>query len=403
MNESMNDAKLRELIDREVQEGESVLWSGRPKPVWFTKFNWAILQFGILWTAFTVFWLTVKISKAPDSFGWAGAGLLLIGMGLLSSPYWNRRRLARTAYVITNRRAIIVERKRGGAKVKSVLRERLGNSFRREYPDGISDVIVDREIEDTSDGKFVQEITFMRIGDGRAIEKLLNAVAVGDVENTLSEKVKKRSANVNTRLDSYIPPNLQRMIFAEVETDEAIVWSQMPQPIFFTRSVRMWYWIGIPIVLCAMIGATWFSHALGLFRDEANYSSLVFLELIFVALLLMILSKPIEAHRDARRIAYVITDRRAISFEVKGSVTIRSYNGDKLARRYSHRHGDGTSDIILNVPAWRDQQAEPFEPELGLFRIQDADRVETLLNDLAMRDRKTIQLVDTGLCEFYDG
>lgn len=128
-------SELVSALDAELRPGERVVWAGRPK-VWRAAIGNAIIPclFGIPFLGFAIFWTSMAIwigsaagRQGPD--GGAGAGgadtantpawfywgfplfgipFILIGAGLVSSPYWAARRFRRTVYAVTDRRAVVL-------------------------------------------------------------------------------------------------------------------------------------------------------------------------------------------------------------------------------------------------------------------------------------------------------
>lgn len=113
---------LQSELERELAPGERVVWSGQPLPGRYNRGSWALVLFGIPWTGFAVFWTTMAFvgtqsMKGDDpmsnGFRWFfplfGVPFILIGLGMLSSPWWGRRKAAGVLYAITDRRALIFE------------------------------------------------------------------------------------------------------------------------------------------------------------------------------------------------------------------------------------------------------------------------------------------------------
>lgn len=120
---------LRRQVEEELEPGETVRWLGQPEPQGFV---WAALfpfLFAIPWTLFSLVWMMAAAGVLPgfagpapvpgaiqmDRLGFASFGIpfVLIGIGMLTSPWWIRRSLRRraenSAYVITDRRAIVFD------------------------------------------------------------------------------------------------------------------------------------------------------------------------------------------------------------------------------------------------------------------------------------------------------
>ena len=104
---------LRDKVDRELENGERIEWIGMPKRVFFTPASSAAFLFGLVWTAFALFWVAgaagFKIPQFNRGFDWFplfGIPMFLIGFGLLSVPIWAYKSACKSVYVITDRRAI---------------------------------------------------------------------------------------------------------------------------------------------------------------------------------------------------------------------------------------------------------------------------------------------------------
>src|SRR5579875_316473 len=118
------DARVRS----ELEPGEQLLWVGQPRPSRFVYQTLPIVFFGIPWTAFALLWTGMAIWGLWGNAGAApmqaqgmmggvfsvcfplwGLPFILIGLGMLSSPFWAIRRAKRTCYALTDRRAIHIE------------------------------------------------------------------------------------------------------------------------------------------------------------------------------------------------------------------------------------------------------------------------------------------------------
>lgn len=55
--EAMIPRELSALVERELDPGERVVWTGLPLPGRFARRAWGMVIFGIPWTAFALFWI----------------------------------------------------------------------------------------------------------------------------------------------------------------------------------------------------------------------------------------------------------------------------------------------------------------------------------------------------------
>jgi hypothetical protein len=171
--------ETRFVVERELASGERILWLAKPNPRRFMLLALPILLFAIPWTAFSIFWMWSASgfgkpgSGAGIAFTLFGVPFVLIGLGMFSIPFWLAGRARRTAYVVTDRRAILFE---GGwsLKVQSFQHATATNLYRRERRDGSGDIIFRRDAWRDSDGdRRANEIGFFAIPNVRDVELLL--------------------------------------------------------------------------------------------------------------------------------------------------------------------------------------------------------------------------------------
>jgi hypothetical protein len=167
------------LVDAELRNGERIAWTGQPIPSRFARRSIGIVLFGIPWTAFALFWIAGASGfKMPDFshgsgiFPLFGLPFVLIGFGMLSSPYWMLRKARRTAYVITDQRAIVLA---GGAFGSTTIRsfdpDRLNDIRRVQKPDGTGDLIFERTWASDGDaGRQSTDHGFLAIAGVRDVE-----------------------------------------------------------------------------------------------------------------------------------------------------------------------------------------------------------------------------------------
>ena len=178
--------ELQRLIDSELQRDERVTWSAQPLPGRLARKAWPIVLFGLPWTAFAVFWVAMAAHgiRATGSSGLFslvfplfGVPFVLVGLGMLTSPFWLRRQAGRTAYVLTNQRAIILSRGWfGKISVRSFAPEGLCDLHRNQYADGSGDVIFTQDIRRNNNGNSQIPVGFLGVDDVKSVEEQIRAL-----------------------------------------------------------------------------------------------------------------------------------------------------------------------------------------------------------------------------------
>jgi len=173
---------LQDDVERQLDQGERIRWMEQPIPRFFTAGSTGTFIFGIPWTAFAVFWICGASGfKRPDFskggfslFPLFGVPFVLIGIAMLLSPLWARRKGLKTVYVITDRRAITFD---GGwtTTIRSYTPEQLKDMYRKEKKDGSGDVVIGQAAGMVSRGGQAQmmDIGFLRVRDVRKTEQML--------------------------------------------------------------------------------------------------------------------------------------------------------------------------------------------------------------------------------------
>jgi len=180
--------QLRSLVEAELQSGERITWMEQPIPGRMARMTLPIVLFGIPWTGFALFWTgaaawgTSKIQSGRglfSGFPLFGLPFILIGFGMLSSPYWARRRARRSAYVLTDRRAILFTAGwRGSVTVRTFMPERLTDLRRKQHTDGSGDLVFAQDIRRDSDGdRHSTDVGFLAIREVKSVEELVRTLA----------------------------------------------------------------------------------------------------------------------------------------------------------------------------------------------------------------------------------
>ncbi len=182
MDKSNLSPKLRSLVDAEVQSGERIIWLDQPIPKRMARTTTPIVVFGIPWTAFAIFWIAgasgfklPDFSHATGLFPLFGLPFVLIGFGMLSSPFWARRAARRSIYVLTDRRAIVIQGSwRDQVRVRSFERHGLTDLQRKQNADGSGDLIFCRDVRRDSDGdRQSKDVGFLAILDVKKVEEMV--------------------------------------------------------------------------------------------------------------------------------------------------------------------------------------------------------------------------------------
>lgn len=186
------DARVRSELDSD----EQLLWVGQPRPSRFARSAIPLVVFGIPWTAFAVFWVAGASGILFGGFGGpvngpAGLGaffgcfplfgvpFVLIGLWMLSSPYWLRRKAERTYYALTDRRAILWEAGWfGSVDVRSYRPAQLAKLRRTEHADGSGDLVFEETVtigrnSDRQMTTSTQRHGFLAIDHVHQVEELL--------------------------------------------------------------------------------------------------------------------------------------------------------------------------------------------------------------------------------------
>lgn len=189
--ERTGPSEVQAAIDREVSPGEPVIWAGQPEAWSLVRPLAPMSLMGALGFALTVFLLAFSGGTAPWPLVWlVGALFLVVTAGLVLSPLLMRLEERQTAYILTDRRAIVCEgRVVGSSGARSYWSRGLRIVECRQRRGGRGDVVFER-YEREAPGEFGKEISrfgFLGVGDVREVERLvreslIDPLAVGQGE-----------------------------------------------------------------------------------------------------------------------------------------------------------------------------------------------------------------------------
>ena len=170
--------RLRQAIASELESGEHIEWVGKPTPAFLTRKSVSGSALGIIWAAFSVLVIVGLFKKNTDFRLQLFMGfMVLAGVGMLSSPLLSYRRFSRTAYVITDQRAIVIQCGRGN-RVSAFPGGKLGDIFRRERRDGSGDIVALQSTAFGPDGRSrAADLLLSRIQGVREVERKLHRLA----------------------------------------------------------------------------------------------------------------------------------------------------------------------------------------------------------------------------------
>ena len=130
---------LRELVDAELNDGETIRWIDQPIPYYFSAGSSIAFGFGIYITIFPIGLLCEAVFDPPsDNILYALIGILmLMGLPFLLVPLWTRQKTKRTVYAVTNYRAIIVQGGFSVFNVTSYYPPDISHLFRKQKANGV--------------------------------------------------------------------------------------------------------------------------------------------------------------------------------------------------------------------------------------------------------------------------
>jgi hypothetical protein len=97
-----------------------------------------------------------------------------------------------------------------------------------------------------------------------------------------------------------------------------------------------------------------------------------------------ILSTPLRARQKAVRTIYAVTDRRALTLVLDGSVQVRSFFLDRMEGFEKDERPDGSGDLILRHDIIEDSEGKDRRAA-GFFGIHDVREPEAILRKLRSR------------------
>lgn len=180
-----------------------------------------------------------------------------------------------------------------------------------------------------------------------------------------------------------ISRELEDMVKRELAAGERVLWMQQPIPRYFTTASTSAFLFAIPWTAFAIF---WICGASGFKLPDFSKGGFSYFPLFgipFVLIGIGMLSTPLLAHRRAGKTVYVITDRRAITFDAGWTTTIRSYPPERLQQIHRKEKRDGTGDVVLGQRLVAAGEGGQQAQDVGFLNIRDPRTVEQMLRKLA--------------------
>lgn len=178
-----------QLVSAEF-DGERILWAGRPDAFKSFLMLTPVWLFAVPWTVFAVGWEYIALSayfsegkQALDGAGKVmgvvfpifGLPFVLIGLGMMSGPFWGWWKTRRTVFVLTDQRLATVVARRG-LNVTSVDILQVSSVHRIEKANGSGTLHLHLGSYRDSDGDLVEKkVTIPGVPDVRELERLVIA------------------------------------------------------------------------------------------------------------------------------------------------------------------------------------------------------------------------------------
>jgi hypothetical protein len=143
---------LQSVIDQELEQSEVLRWSSQPSVSQAFKKALPAVFGGTVWLAFSIVAAVAIYAKSregedvPVMVMVIMGFFILIGLLLLTSPFWAVKTAKNTVYAITNQRAIIAVKKGSVIDIQSFREDKLRDINKRIRSDGSGDLIFERQV-----------------------------------------------------------------------------------------------------------------------------------------------------------------------------------------------------------------------------------------------------------------
>jgi hypothetical protein len=185
----------------------------------------------------------------------------------------------------------------------------------------------------------------------------------------------------NQRADlTPVPPELRRVVHDELGPDEQLRW--VGQPDAGTHAMR-----SIPVMLIGIVfaGMSLFIMSQASAMGTGGPSLFPLFGCVFVLIGLGVATAPFWMAWTAGRTVYMVTSRRAVIFQQRMGLHVKSYDADDFTDYERIERGDGRGDIIFRHHIWHDNKGQRQSNQEGFIGIENVRHVDDLLQDLMAR------------------
>lgn len=172
---------LHAVVTEEIEPGEQIVWIDRPVPLISARGTIPSVLIAIPWTAMGVYLIAAAKgvgmrpfpARAGETVGLLGMMTVLMGLAMLSMPFWSMAKARGIVYVITNRRAIIIQ-KIWSTQIRSITPRHVKQFFRTQHSDGSGSIrFTHRTRPDSIIASPQMLVGFRGIRDVKDVERLL--------------------------------------------------------------------------------------------------------------------------------------------------------------------------------------------------------------------------------------
>ncbi|MGB7325088.1 MAG: hypothetical protein WBD31_09465 [Rubripirellula sp.] len=185
-----------------------------------------------------------------------------------------------------------------------------------------------------------------------------------------------------------LPSYLTDLVRSELKPGETVIWAATPLARFMTVKSTGIFVFAIPWTLFSLF---WIAGASGFQVPQFDGPGDLFplFGVPFVLVGLGMLCYPILNYRNAFRTCYLLTNRRALTFEREwGRTIVRSFSPRQLTVVYRKQSSDGSGDLIFNAKRWKDSDGHSHSEEIGFLTIADVQEVEQKLKAMVDSHRR---------------